>query len=285
MNIIQFNIMLPKGISLVIIGIAIAAGTEIISPYATAPFQTSLFDYEDIWSTPLFQNDSVSKPLIFEEDVNEILFFVDYDPLSAHMRLEVVGKDSKVVYEEEIFQSAFVQTPFLPEQNSSYDLRITNLDRIFVDIYDLGYVNYQPEKSEYIVPLDEWYTNLALAVFIFGIALAIVGGILFFKKRQKNKISQMSSSEIKIREARVNIVVQVLLCIIVPILALAAFYRIHKLGKGIFIVLGSFAFSITLQMFLPFPFGLVSGMSFLYFVPLFFVMIWSFEWNNSISKK
>jgi len=276
--------VLPKGISLVIIGIVIAAGTELISPYATAPFQTSLFDYEDIWSTTLFRNDSFSKPLIFEEDVNEILFFVDYDPLSAHMRLEVLGKDSKVVYGEEIFQSAFVKTPFLPEQDSSYDLRITNLDRTYVDIYDLGYVNYQPEKSEYIVPLDEWYTWVELGVFLFGIALAIIGGILFFKKRQKNKISQMSASELKIQNTRVNIIVQVLLCVIIPFLSLVAFYRIKKLREGIFIIIGSFALFYGVNL-IPLPYGSASSFTFLYLIPLFFVLIWSFEWNNSIFKK
>ena len=285
MNIIQTNIMLPRGIFLVIIGIIIAGGSELLYPYFVAPYETSLIEYDELWGVPLFQDRTYSKDIVFEDEVNEILFFVDYEPLSKTLLVEVLDKDSKTVFQEEISEKKFVTKPFSPQPNSSYELKITNLDRFYVDIWDLGYENYFPEKTDYVVPDDEWYSYLAVAVFLLGVSLAIIGGILFFKERQKIKLSHLSASKKKLENTHVNIIIQVLLCVFIPLLSLVAFYRIKKLREGIIIVLGSVAFYVAIFAGLPIPGGSVASFTFLYLVPLFFVLMWSFEWNNSIIKK
>ena len=136
-----------------------------------------------------------------------------------------------------------------------------------------------------MVPDDEWYSYLAVAVFLLGVSLAIIGGILFFKERQKIKLSHLSASKKKLENTHVNIIIQVLLCVFIPLLSLVAFYRIKKLREGIIIVLGSVAFYVAIFAGLPIPGGSVASFTFLYLVPLFFVLMWSFEWNNSIIKK
>jgi hypothetical protein len=201
MNIIQNNAVLPKGVSLIIIGIIISAGTEILYPYIVAPYETSLFEYEDLWGISLSQNQSFSKELFFEEEVDEIILFVDYEPLWRNLQVEILDENSNVIFKEEISRQKFVKTFFSPEPNSSYEFRITNLDRFYVEIWDLGYENYFPEKSDYVAPDDEWYSYLAVVVFLLGISIVIIGVVLFYKGKQKNKIYQTNASGERLHNA------------------------------------------------------------------------------------
>ena len=93
-----------------------------------------------------------------------------------------------------------------------------------------------------------------------------------------------SYSEPKDQREKVNLGIQILLTVIIPFLAIYGFYKINKLVFGIIIVIGGFIASLSLQMLLPFPYGLVAGMITVYVIPLGFILKWSINWNRTISQ-
>jgi len=102
---------------------------------------------------------------------------------------------------------------------------------------------------------------------------------------------------------RVSLIVQILPCLIIPIISLGAFSRIEKLQKGILlwvlllIMIYSYVHvatppalfdvdvipnSINISNFFT---GLYIVMSVAYILPIYFVLHWSKEWNRKIDQK
>ena len=77
----------------------------------------------------------------------------------------------------------------------------------------------------------------------------------------------------------VSIAVQVILCFI-PLVWLWGFYRIEKLGAGILMVIGVAILAIVLVFIPVFGYALAWLASFL--LPIYYIIKWSQEWNESI---
>jgi len=80
---------------------------------------------------------------------------------------------------------------------------------------------------------------------------------------------------------RVSIAVQVILCLI-PLVWLYGFFRIEKLTAGILMVIGVAILAFVIQLIVPFEFGY--GLAWLasFLIPLYYMVKWSQEWNDSI---
>jgi len=65
----------------------------------------------------------------------------------------------------------------------------------------------------------------------------------------------------------------------IPYVWIYAFYRIEKLLFGIVIALVSLAITTGIQMVLPFPFGFILAFFTSFFLPIYFIVNWSREWN------
>ena len=62
-----------------------------------------------------------------------------------------------------------------------------------------------------------------------------------------------------------------------------AFLRIEKFRMGLLVLIVSVAFSIPIQMMLPFPWGMFGAIIFTIFLPIYFIRKWSEEWNAKLS--
>ena len=78
---------------------------------------------------------------------------------------------------------------------------------------------------------------------------------------------------------RVSIAVQVILCFI-PLVWLYGFYRIEKLTAGILMVIGVAILTIVLAFIPVFGYAIAWIISVL--VPIYYMVKWSQEWNDSI---
>jgi len=81
-----------------------------------------------------------------------------------------------------------------------------------------------------------------------------------------------------VKQAPVNIAVQVILCI-VPFVWLYGFYRIKKLTTGIVMVIGVAILVIIIQFLMPFDLGYVIAWLVSFLVPIYYIVNWSQEWN------
>jgi len=80
---------------------------------------------------------------------------------------------------------------------------------------------------------------------------------------------------------RVSIAVQVILCFI-PIVWLYGFFRIEKLIAGILMLIGIAILAFVIQLFIPFYFGYALAWLVSFLAPIYYIVKWSNEWNNSI---
>jgi len=79
---------------------------------------------------------------------------------------------------------------------------------------------------------------------------------------------------------RVNVAFQVILCFI-PLVWIWGFFRIEKLIAGIIMLVGVTILVIVILMVVPYgrPISWLASV----LVPLYFMVKWSQEWNDSIS--
>ena len=80
---------------------------------------------------------------------------------------------------------------------------------------------------------------------------------------------------------RVSIVVQVILCLI-PLVWIYGFYRIEKLLAGILMLIGVLILSVIIQVLIPFDFGYGIAWLVSFLVPVYYMVKWSNQWNDSI---
>ena len=80
---------------------------------------------------------------------------------------------------------------------------------------------------------------------------------------------------------RVSIAVQVILCFI-PLVWLYGFFRIEKLIAGILMLIGIAILAIVIQLFIPFYFGYALAWLVSFLAPIYYIVKWSNEWNDSI---
>jgi hypothetical protein len=80
---------------------------------------------------------------------------------------------------------------------------------------------------------------------------------------------------------RVSVAVQVILCFI-PLVWLYGFFRIEKLLAGILMLIGVAIFAYLLQLFIPFYLGYALAWLVSFLFPIYYMVKWSQEWNDSI---
>ena len=80
---------------------------------------------------------------------------------------------------------------------------------------------------------------------------------------------------------RVSILVQVILCLI-PIVWIIGFFRIEKLIAGILMLIGVAILAVVIQFLIPIDFGFAVAWLVSFLVPLYYMVKWSNEWNDSI---
>ncbi len=80
---------------------------------------------------------------------------------------------------------------------------------------------------------------------------------------------------------RVSITVQVILCLI-PFLWIIGFARIQKLMVGILMLIGVAIMVVLIQFFIPFEFGYLLAWLASFLLPIYYMVKWSQEWNDSI---
>ena len=80
---------------------------------------------------------------------------------------------------------------------------------------------------------------------------------------------------------RVSIAVQVILCLI-PIVWIYGFFRIEKLIAGILLLIGVAILAVVIQFLIPFEFGFALAWLVSFLVPIYYLVKWSNQWNDSI---
>ena len=80
---------------------------------------------------------------------------------------------------------------------------------------------------------------------------------------------------------RVSIAVQVILCLI-PFLWIIGFARIQKLMVGILMLIGVAILVVLIQLFIPFEFGYLLAWLVSFLTPIYYMVKWSQQWNESI---
>ncbi|MBP0119252.1 MAG: SHOCT domain-containing protein [Nitrosarchaeum sp.] len=76
---------------------------------------------------------------------------------------------------------------------------------------------------------------------------------------------------------------QIVFCI-VPYFWIFAFYRIEKLTMGIILGIASVGIGIAIQIWSPIPYGFVLAILLSTGVAIYFIIIWSRDWNAKISN-
>ena len=80
---------------------------------------------------------------------------------------------------------------------------------------------------------------------------------------------------------RVSIAVQVILCLI-PIVWIYGFFRIEKLMAGILMLIGVVILTVVIQVLIPFDFGFAIAWLVSFLTPIYYIVKWSNQWNDSI---
>lgn len=80
---------------------------------------------------------------------------------------------------------------------------------------------------------------------------------------------------------RVSIAVQLILCLI-PFLWIIGFIRIQKLMAGILMLIGVAILVVVIQWLIPFEFGYALAWLVSFLTPIYYMVKWSQQWNDSI---
>jgi hypothetical protein len=86
-----------------------------------------------------------------------------------------------------------------------------------------------------------------------------------------------------VAKEKVNVKLQ-LISLIFTITALIGFAHIKKLQKGLALIGIILAINISMQILLPFPFGLLVGLAISYSILFHFMLKWSKQWNEDVDR-
>ena len=143
---------------------------------------------------PLVYNDWVLYPAPDEsitrsfntEEKTDLIFFVDYSPLGNKIEFQITNSNDEIVFQDKL-NSQFLNSPIKLEPDTYYVAKITNKGSEQLEIYDMGFLfasDFEGGKK-LVVPFEETYTIVPLALWFVGIFTGIAGAILYCKDRKK----------------------------------------------------------------------------------------------------